>query len=141
MLRRGRRFSANMGLDESDMTVDLTPMLDVVFIMLIFFIVTATFVKDAGIDIHKPEAQSAVAQEEVDRVIVIDAEERIWFDQQVVELAGLPAHLRQHHAMSSEKGLLIQADERASVKVLAAVLDAARTVVSPDNISLATEVK
>ena len=58
-----RDFLSQMHAEEDDSNVDITPMLDVVFIMLIFFIVTATFIKEAGIDVDKPEAATAVVQE------------------------------------------------------------------------------
>ncbi len=53
------RNKSSIGGEEEEATIDLTPMLDVVFIMLIFFIVTASFIKEAGIDVNRPDAFTA----------------------------------------------------------------------------------
>ena len=73
MLNRGNA-------DEEESSIDITPMLDVVFIMLIFFIVTATFVKEAGIDVNRPDAATAVKQEKANILIAISANNEIWID-------------------------------------------------------------
>jgi hypothetical protein len=75
--RRGlrvRNFLSAIKVENDESSVDITPMLDVVFIMLIFFIVTATFIKEAGIDVDKPEAATAVVQEKASILVAIDAE-------------------------------------------------------------------
>ncbi|MES0875427.1 ExbD/TolR family protein, partial [Sinimarinibacterium thermocellulolyticum] len=69
---------------EDDGSIDLTPMLDVVFIMLIFFIVTASFIKEAGIDVTRPEAETAVKQDRANIFIALSPNGEIWIDRKNV---------------------------------------------------------
>ena len=85
MSRRSRHREA----DESE--VNMTPMLDVVFIMLIFFIVTASFVKEAGIDITRPPAATAERKERGNILVAITESGEIWIDRRQVEPRGLRA--------------------------------------------------
>ena len=68
-------------MDEEEATIDMTPMLDVVFIMLIFFIVTASFVKEAGIDVNRPEAATAVKKDRANILVAISAKGEIWINK------------------------------------------------------------
>ncbi len=68
-------------VEEEDNEINLTPMLDVVFIMLIFFIVTASFIKEAGIDVRRPDAPTADRQDDAAILIAISAEDEIWIDR------------------------------------------------------------
>ena len=68
-------------MDEEEAAIDMTPMLDVVFIMLIFFIVTASFVKEAGIDVNRPEASTAVAKPRANILVAISATGEIWINK------------------------------------------------------------
>ena len=71
--------------EEEEQEINITPMLDVVFIMLIFFIVTASFVKEAGIDVNKPDAQTSEAKEKANILIAIDANGAIWIDRRQID--------------------------------------------------------
>ena len=75
--------------------IDLTPMLDVVFIMLIFFIVTTTFIREAGIEINRPNAQTAQKQERVNILVAIAPNGEIWIDGQRVDIRGLRAAIEK----------------------------------------------
>lgn len=117
----GRR---RKGDDDSD--INLTPMLDVVFIMLIFFIVTATFIKQAGIDVLRPEAKTDRAKPLVSVLIAIGPNGDIWIDKNRVDENTLRAHIERLHAENPKGGIVVQADRLASYKKLRATLDAAR---------------
>lgn len=132
-----RRITTENSDDES--AVDLTPMLDVVFIMLIFFIVTATFIKEAGVEVNRPDANTADQKDNTTVLVAINADNSIWIDKRRVDVRSVRANIERLHAESPEGGVVIQADELASVKTFAAVLDAAREVVPPEKVSLATE--
>ena len=132
-----RRITTENSDDES--AVDLTPMLDVVFIMLIFFIVTATFIKEAGVEVNRPEANTADQKDNTTVLVAINADNSIWIDKRRVDVRSVRANIERLHAESPEGGVVIQADELASVKTFTAVLDAAREVVPPEKVSLATE--
>jgi biopolymer transport protein ExbD len=106
--------------------IDMTPMLDVVFIMLIFFVVTASFVKEAGIEVQRPQAQTAEAKEQASILIAISASNEIWIDQRRIDIRSVRANVERLHAENPRGSVIIQADESATVKTLTAVTDAAR---------------
>ena len=122
--------------DESDL--NLTPMLDVVFIMLIFFIVTATFIKQAGIDVFRPDAMTSHQKPTVSVLVAISESGEIWIDKKQVDAAAVAAHIERLHIENPKGGLVIQADRDAKYEVLKAVLDAARAV-NLNEVAIATE--
>jgi biopolymer transport protein ExbD len=124
-------------LDQSE--VNLTPMLDVVFIMLIFFIVTASFVKESGIDITRPPAATAERQERGNIIVAITAENDIWIDRRQVAIKALRANIERLHAENPQGALVIQADVKSQNGLLVQVMDAAR-LAGVKNVSLAAEV-
>lgn len=136
---RRRKPSVDTTNEEEEGAVDLTPMLDVVFIMLIFFIVTATFIKETGVEINRPDANTADQQDNTTVLVAINADNSIWIDKRRVDIRSVRANIERLHAESPEGGVVIQADELASVKTFTEVLDAAREVVAHEKISLATE--
>jgi biopolymer transport protein ExbD len=124
-------------LDQSE--VNLTPMLDVVFIMLIFFIVTASFVKEAGIEITRPPAATAVRQERGNIIVAITADNQIWIDRRAVNEKSLRANIERLHAENPQGAVVIQADEKSENGLLVRVMDAARQA-GINNVSMAAEV-
>ncbi len=110
--------------DESD--INLTPMLDVVFIMLIFFIVTATFIKQAGIEVTRPEARMAQPKPLVSVLVAIGPSNDIWIDKKRVDASHVRAHIERLHAENPKGGIVVQVDKKASFEQVRAVLDAAR---------------
>jgi biopolymer transport protein ExbD len=123
---------------ESDSAIDLTPMLDVVFIMLIFFIVTATFIKESGVEVNRPDANTANQKDDTTVLVAINADNSIWIDKRRIDVRSVRANIERLHAESPEGGVVIQADELASIKTFTAVLDAAREVVDYEKVVLAT---
>ena len=119
--------------------VNLTPMLDVVFIMLIFFIVTASFVKEAGIDISRPSAATAVRKERGNILVAITENNQIWIDRRQVDPRALRANIERMHAENPQGSVVIQADEKSENGLLVKVMDAAR-LAGVSNISLAAEI-
>ena len=119
------RFTA-MQTDEEEQEINITPMLDVVFIMLIFFIVTASFVKESGIDVNKPQAQTSQPKEKANILIAIDASGGIWIDRRRVDPRAVRANIERLHAENPQGTVVIQADEEARTGVLVQVMDAAR---------------
>ena len=121
-MRQMNRFSKH----EDDAEINLTPMLEVVFIMLIFFIVTATFIKQAGIDVTRPEALTDEKKPLVSVLIAIGPNGDIWIDKNKVDATSVRAHIERMHAENPKGGIVIQADRLAKYEKLKAVLDAAR---------------
>ena len=111
---------------DEDSDINLTPMLDVVFIMLIFFIVTATFIKQAGIEITRPEALTATQKPTVSVLVAIGPNGDIWIDKKRVDVGAVRAHIERIHAENPKGGLVVQSDRQAKSEKLLAVLEAAR---------------
>ncbi|MEM0515767.1 MULTISPECIES: ExbD/TolR family protein [Pseudoalteromonas] len=111
--------------DEAE-EINMTPMLDVVFIMLIFFIVTASFVKEAGIDVNRPEAATAVKKERASILVAISDEGEIWINKRQVDVRAVQANIERLKAENPQGSVVIQADKKATTDTLIKVMDAAR---------------
>lgn len=111
---------------EEEAEIDITPMLDVVFIMLIFFIVTATFVKEAGIDVNRPDAATAVKKEKANILIAIGANNDIWIDKRMIDIRSVRPNIERLHAENPQGSVVIQADKESKTDTLIQVMDAAR---------------
>ena len=125
---------------EEDADIDIAPMLDIVFIMLIFFIVTATFVKESGIDVTRPDAETAVKQNRVAILIAIRDNNEIWINRRQVDLASVRANVEKLHAENPQGGAVIQADRKAKTGVLVEIMDQVR-LAGVGAISIAAEEK
>ena len=106
--------------------VNMTPMLDVVFIMLIFFIVTSSFVKEAGIDVIRPPAQTAVPKDKGNILIAITENGQIWIDRRQVDPRNLRSNIERLHGENPQGAIVVQADRKSQNHLLNAVMDAAR---------------
>ncbi len=122
--------------DEED--INLTPMLDVVFIMLIFFIVTATFIKQPGIDPNRPDALTEEQKPRVSVLVGISASGDVWIDKDRVKPEAIRAEIERVHSENPAGGLVIQADKLAKAEKLMAVLNAARAAGITD-VAVSTE--
>ena len=107
-------------------SVNLTPLIDMVFILLIFFLVTASFTKESGIDVDRPSAQTTVRQEQASLIISITKEGEIWIDNKQVDIRSIRAHIEQLHAQNPEGTVIIMADKSALTGATVAVLDQVR---------------
>jgi len=132
-----RRRGGRGGDEESE--VNLTPMLDVVFIMLIFFIVTASFVKEAGIFVFCPDAATTEKKERGNILVAISETGQIWIDKRQVDPRALRANIERLHAENPQGAVVIQADEESKNRLLVQVMDAAR-LAGVFNVSIAAEV-
>jgi biopolymer transport protein ExbD len=122
-----------------DTTVDLTPMLDVVFILLIFFIVTASFVKEAGLEVNRQYASSAEPQDTGNILIAISPQGDVWIDKRRVDVRAVRANIERLHAENPQGAVVVQADKDSKNGVLVQVLDAARQA-GVEDVSIAAEV-
>ena len=112
--------------EEEENEINLTPMLDVVFIMLIFFIVTASFVKEAGIEIKHPSASTAEVKKSANIIVAISANNEIWMDRKRIKPQGVRGTIERMHAENPEGSVLIQADKESQAETLMLVMSAAR---------------
>ena len=116
--------------------VNLTPLIDMVFILLIFFLVTASFTKESGIDVNRPTAQSAVRQERGNLIIAIDKNGEIWIDNEHVDIRTIRTHIEQLHAQNPEGTVIILADKDTRTGATVEVLDQVR-LAGVTNVSIA----
>ena len=127
-----------LGAEEEENEINLTPMLDVVFIMLIFFIVTASFIKEAGIDVNRPEALRAEKQEDAAILIAISEGDEIWIDRREIDPRAVRGHIERLHAENPKGSIVIQADKESTNEFLVIVMEAAKAA-GVSNVAIATE--
>jgi biopolymer transport protein ExbD len=111
---------------QEETELDMTPMLDIVFIMLIFFIVTTSFVKESGVTVSSPQAETASQQENANIFIAITAGGEVWIDRRPVDPRSVRAIVARLHADNPEGSVIIQSDEDASTGMLVDVMDQVR---------------
>lgn len=112
---------------EEEGEVDLTPMLDVVFIMLIFFIVTATFVKEIGIDVTSPDKNQNVKDADKQSIVIqITSRDRIQIRNRDVDKRAVRANIERLHAESPEAPVVVQPHPESSTETMIHVMDSAR---------------
>lgn len=124
--------------NEDDEKINLTPMLDVVFIMLIFFIVTATFVKEIGLDVNQPEDDKpkTVDPDKKSIVVRISNRDRIMIAQRDVDPRSVRANIERLHAENPEAPVIIQPHKDSKTETMILVMDSARQA-GVYNVSLA----
>lgn len=132
-----RRQSLAKSSREEEQQIDLTPMLDVVFIMLIFFIVTAQFVKEPGVDITRVDAASAQQKNRANILIAVSPDNVIWMDKKQIEEEALRLTIERFLVDNPDSQVVIQADAISDVRLLALVKDAAKEAGASD-ISVST---
>ena len=123
-----RKHIANIRLEEEENEINLTPMLDVVFIMLIFFIVTASFLRESGLEVNRPEQdQPQVLQDEEGAILVIiDQTDDIWIDNRIIDPRAVRANIERLHAEDPDRPVVIQTARTSRAETLVIVMDASR---------------
>jgi len=133
-----RKKSGALGVDEDENEINLTPMLDVVFIMLIFFIVTATFIKEAGIQIERPDSVTAESQDDAAILIAISPTNEIWIDRKERDPRNVRSVIERLHAENPKGSIVIQADEGSTHETLVVVMEAAKAA-GVTNVAIASD--
>mgnify|MGYP001258581130 FL=1 len=124
--------------DAEESQIDLTPMLDVVFIMLIFFIVTSTFVKEAGVDVSRPEADTAVVTESNSIQIGITSANQIFMDKRQIDKRAVRANVERGLAENPGAAVIIVADADSKTETLIEVMDQSR-LAGAESVSVAAD--
>jgi len=118
--------------------IDLTPMLDVVFIMLIFFIVTATFVKEIGLDVNAPDKNQAPKDADKQSIVVqITSRDRIRMRGRDIDFRAVRANIERLHAENPEAPVVIQPHPESTTNTMIHVMDSARQARRDINVSIA----
>ncbi|QEA40136.1 biopolymer transporter ExbD [Pistricoccus aurantiacus] len=118
---RRRRLGAS---NEESGEVNLTPMLDVVFIMLIFFIVTTSFIKESGVEIERPQSSAATPRADAQVLVAITPEGAVWVDGDPVDIHRVGGEVA--NLISDDGGVVIQADKASRTGLLIEVMDRIR---------------
>ena len=110
--------------DQDSTSVDLTPMLDVVFIMLIFFIVTAAFIRESGLDVPLPPSTD-VTSESQSIVFKVTANNEIWLNGRVIDIRSVRSNVERFRAENPLASVVINADPLAKTKIYSEIADQA----------------
>ena len=127
-----------LGSAEEEAEVNMTPMLDVVFIMLIFFIVTASFVKESGVEVNRQYASTAEPKATANIFIAISADNQIWIDKRIIDPRAVRANIERLYAENPQGSVVIQADKDSKNGLLIQVLDSAK-LAGVESISVAAD--
>ncbi len=133
-----RSFSSESGNADED--VNVTPLLDIVFIMLIFFIVTSTFVKEPGIEIDRPEAATASERRLASIIVGISENDEIWINKERVELNEVKAVVEQLRRENPKGTAVVQADAKSKTRLLVEVVTQIRAT-GVEDVAVSTENK
>jgi len=122
-----RKHIASVKQEEEDSEINLTPMLDVVFIMLIFFIVTASFIRESGLEATRPDQtdQPVVTDEEGAILVMVNGNDEIFVDNQSVDIRQVRPRIEAMHAEDAERPMVIQLHPDSTTRMLVSILDQA----------------
>jgi biopolymer transport protein ExbD len=124
-----------LGSQQDDAEVNMTPMLDIVFIMLIFFIVSTSFVRESGIDVDRPIAKTSETQTKTAVMIGLSADEEIWLDRKPIDIRMVRPSLERMKVEQTEISAVVQADKDSSTGELVKLLDQLRLAGVPYTVS------
>ena len=116
--------------------VNMAPLIDLVFLLLIFFMVTTSFVKETGIDVQRPTASTAVLKEKGNILIGVDPKGRVFLDKKQIDIRSVRAHTERCLAENPEGSVVIVADKVSHTGVVIRVMDQCR-LAGAKNISIA----
>jgi biopolymer transport protein ExbD len=125
--RRSQRATAEL---------NIAPLIDMVFILLIFFLVTTSFVKETGIDVNRPTASTAISKSKATILIGVDAADRIYIDHREVDVRAVRANVERALAENPEGAVVVVADKDSSTGTAIQVMDGCR-MAGAVNVSLA----
>jgi biopolymer transport protein ExbD len=112
--------------EEEGAEIDLTPMLDVVFIMLIFFIVVASFIKEAGIDVNRPDNSKSDPSDATSILVEIRSDNQIWMENRRIDARAVRANVQRLLAADPEQAVTVKVEKGAKANTVVDVADAAR---------------
>jgi biopolymer transport protein ExbD len=118
--------------------INVTPLMDIVFIMLIFFIVTSTFVKEPGVDVNRPKAETAKIRKFASILVAVDAENNIWINKKKVDLGEVRSAVEALHRENPKGTAVVQVDNKAESRFLVEVVNQIRNAGISD-VAVSTE--
>ncbi len=120
MIQAKRRRSAG------PIELNMGPLMDLVFLLLIFFIVTTTFVKETGIEVHRPSAKTAAKQEKSTILIGVSKEGTVYMENRVIDVRSVRANVEKALSESPEAGVIVVADKKSNTGTVVNVIDQCR---------------
>ncbi|HVS19134.1 MAG TPA: biopolymer transporter ExbD [Planctomycetota bacterium] len=133
------RFKSSIDEGEAEASVDISPLIDCVFILLIFFIVTTTFVEETGVEVDKPQAASAVSLEKTSILIALTAKGDVVYGGNSIGVRGVRGVVTRMLQKDPETPVIVQADGEAKSELLVRVIDEAK-LAGARKVSIATRV-
>ncbi len=118
--------------------INMTPLIDMVFILLIFFIVTTSFVREAGVDVNRPSAQSAETKEKANVILGLTSDGRIFVEGRSLDIRSVRAYMERFLAETPDGSVVIVADRQSTTGTAVQVLDQCR-LAGVQNISIAAK--
>ena len=116
----------------------MAPLLDMVFILLIFFVVTTSFVKESGVDVHRPVAKTAVTKEKANMIIGVTAGGLIFIEGKTIDIRSVRTKMERFLAETPEGSVVVVADKKSETGIVVRILDACR-MAGIQNISVAAK--
>lgn len=125
---------------EDNVEINMAPLMDMIFILLIFFLVTTSFVKESGIDVQRPVAQTAETKEKANMIVGINHKGKVFIEGELVDIATIRPIMEQYLMETPKGSVVIAADKRSQTDTLIKVLDEIR-LAGVNNVSIATKKK
>ncbi|MBK9305080.1 MAG: biopolymer transporter ExbD [bacterium] len=116
--------------------IDMGPLIDMVFLLLIFFVVTTSFVKESGVDVQRSTAATAEVKERGNIMVGLTVDGEVWFDGERVDVRSVRAHVERALAEDPESGVVIVADKKSETGLVVQIMDQCRLAGAKD-VSLA----
>lgn len=126
--------------ENGEQAINLTPLIDMVFILLIFFMVTSSFVKEPGVDVDRPSAATATIKQQAAILIGVTDKGEVWIDKRRVDIRAVRANVERLHAENPEGAVVIMADREAPTGVVIRVLDQSR-LAGVESVSIAASLE
>jgi biopolymer transport protein ExbD len=126
MHRIGNRSGLSDPISDDGVEINMMPLIDMIFILLIFFLVTASFVRESGVEVNRPEAVTAQSREAVGMVVGITADGSIFIDNQETDLRRVRGLVEIFLMENADGGVIIDADGACPTARTVAVLDQCR---------------
>lgn len=129
-------ISASRKNKRKTVELNIAPLIDMVFILLIFFLVNTSFVKETGIDVNRPTAASAQSKAKAAILIAVDRDNRVFFEHREIDVRAVRANVERALAEYPEGAVVVVADRTSSTGTAIMVMDGCRTA-GADHVSLA----
>jgi len=120
--------------------INMGPMIDLVFLLLIFFLVTTTFVKETGLEVHRPSAKTAERKEKSTILIGISKEGTIYMENRIIDVRSVRANVEKLLAENPESGVIVVADKKSQTGIAVNVIDQCR-LAGAKGVSIAAKVE